>query len=69
MNSITKRWMRGSLLITILVLLMAESVFLYFTISNYYDGARRAIMMRINSMSTQLEVSSSTPDGRSIALR
>ena len=28
-NSITKRWVRGSLLVTILMCLVAEAVFLY----------------------------------------
>ena len=41
MNSITKRWVRGSLLVTILMCLVAEAVFLYYSITNYYDGARR----------------------------
>lgn len=69
MNSITKRWMRGSLLITMLVLLIAESVFLYFTISNYYEAARRAILSRISSITTQLYISADTTDSRSVTLR
>jgi hypothetical protein len=39
-NCITKRWVRGSLLVTILMCLVAEAVFLYYSITNYYDGAR-----------------------------
>ena len=46
MNSITKRWVRGSLLVTILMCLVAEAVFLYYSITNYYDGARRAMTTR-----------------------
>ena len=34
MNSITKRWVRGSLLVTILMCLVAEAVFLYYSITN-----------------------------------
>ncbi len=69
MNSITKRWVRGSLLITIAVLLVAEAVFLYFTIVNYYDGARRAIMARVNTLTVQLSASAQTEDGRNVVLR
>ena len=35
-----KRQVRGSLLVTILMCLVAEAVFLYYSITNYYDGAR-----------------------------
>ena len=69
MNSITERWVRGSLLITIAVLLVAEAVFLYFTIVNYYDGARRAIMARVNTLTVQLSASAQTEDGRNVVLR
>ncbi|MEG2660692.1 MAG: HAMP domain-containing sensor histidine kinase [Oscillospiraceae bacterium] len=69
MNSITKRWVKGSLLITIAVLLVAEAVFLYFSIANYYDGARRAAMVRFNALSAQLSASAQTDDGRNLALR
>ena len=69
MNSITKRWVRGSLLITIAVLLVAEAVFFYFTIVNYYDGARRAIMARVNTLTVQLSASAQTEDGRNVVLR
>lgn len=69
MKSITKRWMKGSLFITIFVLLFAECAFLYFTISNYYDSARRSIMTRISALNTQLTVSAETSDERNVALR
>ena len=70
MNSITKRWVRGSLLITIVVLLMAEAVFLYFSISNYYEGARRALSSRSSTILTQLSASGSqTGESRENVLR
>ena len=50
MNSITKRWVRGSLLVTILMCLVAEAVFLYYSITNYYDGARRAMTTRTSTI-------------------
>ncbi|MEG2931203.1 MAG: sensor histidine kinase, partial [Ruthenibacterium sp.] len=57
MNSITKRWVRGSLLITIVVLLLAETVFLYFTINNRYDAVRRAMQTCAQTLITQLSAS------------
>ena len=54
MNSITRRWVRGSLLLTFIALCLAEAVFLYFTITNYYDGTARALYTRANTLSTQL---------------
>ena len=70
MNSITKRWVRGSLLITIVVLLMAEAVFLYFSITNYYEGARRALSSRSSTILTQLSASGSqTGESRENVLR
>ncbi len=41
--SITTRWVRGSLLFTLAVVLVAEGVFLFFMISGYYDSVRQAI--------------------------
>lgn len=69
-QSITGRWARGSLLATILVLLIAEGVFL-FTLNNYYfSGARAAIMTRVNTINGQLSALSSASDTeRSATLR
>ena len=70
MNSITKRWVRGSLLVTILMCLVAEAVFLYYSINNYYDGARRAMTTRINTIITQLNASAaSSGESQSVLLR
>lgn len=69
MKSITRRWIRTSLLITILVLLFAEVAFLYLTATSYYDTVRRSMLTRISAINTQLAVSADTPDGRSVALR
>lgn len=70
MNTITRRWVRGSLLITLIVMLLAEAVFLYFSISTAYDGARRAVQMRENTILTQLSATDTqTEEGRSIVLR
>lgn len=63
MNSITKRWVRGSLLITIVVLLLAEAVFLYYTINSRYETARRAMQMRTQTLLTQLSASDAQTAG------
>ncbi|MEG1406474.1 MAG: sensor histidine kinase, partial [Ruthenibacterium sp.] len=70
MNSITRRWVRGSLLITLIVMLLAEAVFLYFSVTNAYDGVRRAVQMRENTILVQLSATDAqTEEGRSIVLR
>lgn len=70
MDSITRRWVRGSLLITVLVLVFAEAMFLYFSISGYYEGAARTLRSRIDTLITQLSVNdASTPQSRELVLR
>jgi len=69
-NSITKRWVRGSLLVTILMCLVAEAVFLYYSITNYYDGARRAMTTRTSTIITQLNASAAqTGESQGVLLR
>ena len=46
MNSITKKWLRGSLLTTLLVLLLAEGLFLFQSYNLYYGGVRQAVNSR-----------------------
>lgn len=70
MNSITKRWVRGSLLFTVLVLVAAEAGFLYYTIHSNYDAARRALESRAATILTQLSVNdAAAPDTRETVLR
>ena len=56
MSSITRRWLRGSLLVTLLLVALAEGLFIYATYSGYYNGARQAILSRISSISGQLNI-------------
>ncbi|MBE6878584.1 MAG: HAMP domain-containing histidine kinase [Ruminococcaceae bacterium] len=57
MNSITKRWIKGSLLIIIALLIVAE-VFLVTTFRNsYYSAAQTALTNRINTMDGTLAAS------------
>ena len=69
-SSITRRWVRGSLLITILVLVAAEAFFLYFTVTTNYDSVRRALESRLSTIITQLSVGDTqTEEGRGVLLR
>lgn len=70
MNSITKRWVRGSLLVTVLMCVVAEAVFLYYSVTTYYDGARRALSTRAATIIVQLNASSAqTSESRGVFLR
>ena len=41
-TSIIRRWICGSLLITVLVLVLAEGLFLYYSYNDLYGGVERA---------------------------
>ena len=43
-TSIIRRWIRGSLLITVLVLVLAEGLFLYYSYNDLYGGVERAVL-------------------------
>ena len=45
-QSITRRWLRGSLLITICILAAALGLFLYYSHQNLYGGVQRAMQAR-----------------------
>lgn len=69
MNSITKRWVRGSLLFTLLVLLIAEAFFVYYVFSGYYDRVDRAVSSQLEYLTTQLSLpSSATNEERALRL-
>lgn len=59
MNSITKRWVRGSLFFTLAVVLVAETVFLYYVINDYYSGAAEAIRSQFITINSRLSLFSS----------
>ena len=63
-GSITRRWVRGSLLLIILLLLIAEGVFVFYINSYYYSGARAAIMNRVNTLTGQLSALSGVDDNQ-----
>ncbi len=56
MNSITKRWLRGSLLITFILVASVVGVFIYSSRSGFYTGAQQAMLNRLSSISGQLNL-------------
>ena len=73
-SSITRRWIRGSLLVTVLLVMVIEGMFLYSTVHGYYDGVEQSMYRRFSSISGQLKVYSGdtfqrTAASRSLALR
>lgn len=75
MTSITRRWLRGSLLITVLVLVLAEALFLNTTYQGLYGSAQRAMLNRFSNISGRLQATGTAGDtnetiaSRSLALR
>ena len=67
MQSITKRWLRGSLLITVLILALAESLFLYFCYKNLYGGVERAMESRFSTFIGRLQATGTAGDSDSNA--
>ena len=73
-SGITRRWIRGSLLVTVLLLMVIEGMFLYSTTRSYYDGVQQSMYQRFSSISGQLKVyggdtAHRTAANRSLALR
>ena len=73
-SGITRRWLRGSLLITVLLVLLVEVMFLYSTTRSYYNGVQQTMYRRFSSITGQLkmytgETSQKTAASRSVALR
>ena len=55
MQSITRRWLRGSLLITICILAAALGLFLYYSHQNLYGGVQRAMQARFSTVEGRLQ--------------
>lgn len=74
MNSITKRWLRSSMLLTAAMLMIFVGLFMYFSRQTYYSGVEQAIMNRFSAVSGQLKITTAptvaeTAQSRSLALR
>ena len=73
-NGITLRWLRGSLLITVVTVCLAEALFLYLLFQSYYGSVRQSMVTRFSAMTGQLQVYTADTDEetaqeRSLALR
>ena len=62
MNSITKRWIKGSLATTLVVLLIAMVVISVFVRNSYYSSADSVILSRITTINGTLAASSNLSD-------
>ena len=47
-SGITRRWLRGNLLITVLVVLLAEAMFLYSYTRSYYGSVQQIMYRRFS---------------------
>ena len=59
-TSIIRRWIRGSLLITVLVLVLAEGLFLYYSYNDLYGGVERAVENRFSTVVGRLQATRRT---------
>ena len=73
-SGITRRWLRGSLLLTVLLVLMVEGMFLYSCTRSYYNSVQQTMYRRFSSISGQLKMytgdtAQKASASRSVALR
>ena len=73
-SGITHRWLRGSLFLTVLLVLLAETMFLYNYTRSYYNSVQQTMYRRFSSVSGQLKMytgdtAQKTAANRSVALR
>ena len=61
-SSITRRWLRGGLLITMVLLVLAETLFLYSTYDNLYGSVRQAMFNRFSTIEGQLRATGTAGD-------
>ena len=73
-SGITRRWLRGSLLLTVLLVLLVESMFVYSSARSYYNSVQQTMYRRFSSISGQLKMytgdtAQKRAANRSVALR
>lgn len=73
-SGITNRWLRGSLFLTVLLVLLVESMFVYNFGRSYYNSVQQTMMRRFSSINGQLKMytgdtAQKTAANRSVALR
>ena len=55
-SGITRRWLRGNLLLTVLLLVLVEGMFLYSYTRSYYNGVQQTMVRRFSSITGQLKM-------------
>ena len=55
-SGITNRWLRGSLFLTVLLVLLVESMFVYNFGRSYYNSVQQTMMRRFSSINGQLKM-------------
>ena len=73
-SGITRRWLRGSLMLTVLLLMLVEGMFLYSCSRNYYNSVQQTMYRRFSSVNGQLKMytgdtAQKAAANRSVALR
>ncbi|MCI2046538.1 MAG: HAMP domain-containing histidine kinase [Faecalibacterium sp.] len=68
-SGITRRWLRGSLLITVIAVAMAETLFIYLYSQSYYGSVRQSMVTRFSSMTGQLQMYTGETDEDTAAAR
>ena len=73
-SGITRRWLRGSLLLTVLLVVLVEGMFVYSTSRSYYNSVQQTMIRRFSSINGQLKMytgdsAQKTASNRSVALR
>ena len=73
-SGITHRWLRGSLFLTVLLVLLVESMFVYNFSRSYYNSVQQTMMRRFSSINGQLKMytgdtAQKASASRSVALR
>ena len=73
-SGITRRWLCGSLLMTVLLVLLVEGMFLYSCTRSYYNSVQQTMYRRYSSISGQLKMytgdtAQKASASRSVALR
>ncbi len=63
MTSITQRWLRGGLLMTLLALALAEGVFLYTSYQSLYGGVEHALQSRFSTIEGRLQATGTAAGG------
>lgn len=67
-SSITKRWIKGSLVTTMLVLVLAMGFLVIFVRNSYYSAAENAILSRINTINGTITATSRMTENERTAM-